>query len=210
MTTSQKQIQKTSSIPAESILVVKRSVLFTQDINAWHGMNTTNLEDFITTINNHKEFLPRPEMENDPTYKQIIPYIVFYHDKKYFLMQRKTTASEQRLQGKFSLGIGGHIRQEDMTSHSLFDWAKREFDEEVHYTGSCTITPLGMVNDDSDDVGKVHLGLVLLLTGDSNKISVKSELKNGVLVSLDECINRYDRLESWSQIVINYLKTLNN
>lgn len=210
MGTPQKQTQKTSSTPSESILVVKRSMLFTKETNAWHGMNTTNIEDFINTINNHKEFLPRPYMETDPTYKQIIPYIVFCHDNKVFLMQRKTTASEQRLQGKLSLGIGGHIRKEDMTSNSLFDWAKREFYEEVHYTGTCRITPLGMVNDDSDDVGKVHLGLVLLLTGDSNNISVKSELKSGILVSLDECMKQYDQLESWSQIVVKHLKTLND
>lgn len=208
MNETQKQAQTQSSILVESILVVKRSLLFSH--NAWHGMNTTNLDQFINLITEHKKFLPRPEMEQNPTYKQIIPYLVFCHNEKYFLMQRKTTASEQRLQGKLSLGIGGHMRQEDMTSNSLFDWAKREFDEEVNYNGSCTITPLGMVNDDTDDVGKVHLGLVLLLTGDSDKISVKSELKSGTLVPLNECIKQYDRLESWSQIVVDHLQTIKN
>lgn len=208
MNETQKQTLMQFSVPVESILVVKRSLLFTQD--AWHGMNTTNLDQFIKVITKHKEFLPRPEMEQDPKYKQIIPYLIFCHSEKYFLMQRKTTASEQRLQGKLSLGIGGHMRQEDMISNSLFDWAKREFDEEINYNGSCKITPLGMVNDDTDDVGKVHLGLVLLLTGDSDKISVKSELKSGTLVPLDECVKQYDCLESWSQIVVNHLQTLDD
>ena len=71
MNETQKQTLMQFSVPVESILVVKRSLLFTQD--AWHGMNTTNLDQFIKVITKHKEFLPRPEMEQDPKYKQIIP-----------------------------------------------------------------------------------------------------------------------------------------
>ena len=145
-------------------------------------------------------------METNPLYKQIIPYLIFKHEDRYFLMQRKAKASEQRLKNKYTLGIGGHIRQEDMTSNDIFAWARREFDEEVSYSGSLTITPLGLLNDDSNEVGKVHIGLVLLVEGNSAEITVKSELEGGQLLTLEECEVHYDAMETWSQLIFDYLK----
>lgn len=185
----------------ELILVVKRSELF-KTTPAWHGLNNQAMDAFLTTISEKKEFLPRSLMEEDPTYKQIIPYLVFKHENKYFVMQRRSTTSEQRLKNKFSLGIGGHIRQEDITDNSIFNWARREFDEEVSYKGNLEIQTLGILNDDSNDVGKVHIGLVLLLNGDSANISVKSELKSGELKTFTECKNMAESLESWSQLIL--------
>ncbi len=187
----------------ELILVVKRQELLGNQ--TWHGIKKVDFEQYLQTIQTKKEFLPRSIMETDPSYKQIIPYLVFQFKDKYFLMQRAAKASETRLRNKYSLGIGGHIRQEDMTTNSIFDWAKREFHEEVNYSGKLTLKPLGILNDDTDDVGKVHIGFVLLLQGDSADISIKSELKSGTLVTLDECIALYDSLESWSQLVLNHL-----
>lgn len=188
----------------EQILVVKRATLLKDA--TWHGLNQQDTQTYIDTINAHKEFLPRAPMETNPLYKQIIPYLVFKHQERYFLMQRKAKATEQRLKNKYTLGIGGHIRQEDMTSNDIFDWARREFDEEVAYTGTLTITPLGLLNDDSNEVGKVHIGLVLLVEGDSAEIAVKSELENGQLLTLTECETYYDAMETWSQLVFDYLK----
>src|SRR5690606_7557172 len=105
---------------------------------------------------------PRSLMEQDQRYKQIIPYLVFTHENKYFVMQRTSTTTEQRLKNKYSLGIGGHIRQEDMNGNSIFEWAEREFHEEVSYHGNLEIIPLGVLNDDTNDVGKVHIGFVFL------------------------------------------------
>ncbi len=187
----------------ELILVVKRQELLGNQ--TWHGIKEVDFEQYLQTIQTKKEFLPRGIMETDPSYKQIIPYLVFQFKDKHFLMQRAAHASETRLRNKYSLGIGGHIRQEDMTTNSIFDWAKREFHEEVNYSGNLTIKPLGILNDDTDDVGKVHIGFVLLLQGDSAEISIKSELKSGTLVTLDECTALYDSLESWSQLVFDYL-----
>lgn len=187
----------------ELILVVQRSILLKN--NAWHGIKSDDLDLYLNIIQRHREFLPRAIMENDPTYKQIIPYLIFTHDNRYFLMQRSSTASEKRLQSKFSLGIGGHIRQEDMEGKTIFDWAQREFHEEVAYQGTLEIEPLGILNDDSNDVGKVHLGLVLLLHGNSSNISIKSELKSGTLVTLQECEKNRESLENWSSLVIDYL-----
>src|SRR5438309_8801149 len=147
----------------EHILVVKRSYLFTESVQAWHGLKEVNFEHYMHIINHKKEFHPRSVMETNPAYKQIIPYLIFTHDNNYFLMQRRSDSSETRLRNKLTLGIGGHIRQEDMSysakalqdkqEDSLFAWATREFHEEVEYAGNLTVKPLGIINDDSDDVG---------------------------------------------------------
>ena len=191
----------------EQILVVKRTALF-PDGKAWHGLKRTGLHEFMTTITQEKEFHPRSIMETDPRYKQVIPYLVFTHGGKYFLMQRTAQASEQRLKNKYSLGIGGHMRREDFVTSDIMDWAQREFREEINYNGTHIVKPLGILNDDSNPVGEVHIGCVLLLEGDSSEISVKSELRSGGLVTLDECLPYYEMMEGWSKIVLDTLKIL--
>ena len=199
-----KQSEPIRQTPDKQILVVKRAELFRNE-PAWAGLKKVNFDEYLKTIQEKKEFLPRSVMETDPHYKQIIPYLVFEHSNKYFLMQRTAQATEKRLQNKFSLGIGGHIRQEDMTTDSLFDWAKREFHEEVNYTSAFDIEPLGILNDDSNDVGKVHIGFVFLLHGTSDAISIKSELKSGQLLTLQDMNPYFANMESWSQLVFEFL-----
>jgi len=189
---------------AEEILVVKRSDIFAQE-PAWSGLKKVDFDHYISLIQEKKEFLPRGQMEVDPSYKQIIPYLVFNYEDTYFLMQRKAKSTEKRLQNKYSLGIGGHIRKEDTGSNSIFEWAKREFQEEVHYSGKLDIEPLGILNDDSNAVGQVHIGFVFLLKGDNPDISIKSELESGTLLRLDECKDYFNSMESWSQIVFEFL-----
>lgn len=190
----------------EQILVVKRSALFAE-IEPWHGMNSLAFDKLFKRVEQQQEFHPRSLMETDPTYKQIIPYLVFKHKDSYFLMQRQTKASEQRLKSKYTLGIGGHIRQEDLTKEGIMGWAAREFDEEVNYTDSYTVKPLGVLNDDTDEVGQVHIGFVLLIEGQTGDISVKSELKGGTLCTLEECEKLYSSMEGWSQMVFDLIKS---
>jgi predicted NUDIX family phosphoesterase len=202
------QEQRSSSTFApqeEHILVVKRKTIF-RDEPAWTGLHKGDLARYASLIQANQEFLPRTAMEQDPAYKQIIPYLIFSHNNRYFLMQRRAEATEQRLKNKYSLGIGGHIRQEDITTGSLVDWARREFHEEVDYHGSLVIEPLGILNDDSNDVGKVHLGFVFLLRGDTSAIAVKSELKSGQLVTYEEGMQYREHMESWSQMVFDTLR----
>ncbi|MBT4856136.1 hypothetical protein HOM50_05010 [bacterium] len=196
--------QQSSSTHDEHILVIKRDLFFSIT-PAWDGLKDVSFDQYLQLISDKKEFLPRSVMEQDSSYKQIIPYLVFEFDNKYFLMQRSGTASEARLKNKYSLGIGGHIRQEDMQQQSIFDWARREFHEEINYTGDFEIEPLGVLNDDSNAVGQVHVGFVFLLKGNSADISIKSELKHGALKSLEECKETAENLESWSQIVLEKL-----
>lgn len=202
---SQSSIQAIPQTAPEHILVVKRDIFF-KETPAWHGLKNVDIDQYLSLIQAHKEFHPRPDMELDATYKQIIPYMVFKHGDRYFLMQRSGKASETRLQSKYTLGIGGHVRAEDLQEGStLFDWARREFHEEVSYSGNLTITSLGMLNDDSNEVGKVHVGLVLLLEGDSDQISVLEELQGGQLLTLEECAAYADHMETWSRFIFDAL-----
>ncbi len=204
------QIQKTGqpvvSKQDEMILVVKRAEFFKHEAS-WAGLKQVDFDSYLKLINQKKEFLPRSAMEIDPSYKQIIPYLIFSHKDSYFLMQRRDNATENRLKNKYSLGIGGHIREEDLTNNSIFSWAEREFHEEVSYNDSFTIKPLGILNDDATPVGQVHVGFVFLIEGSTPHISVKSELKNGQLVTLDECKSYFNTMETWSQIVYEFLLT---
>ena len=184
----------------ESILVIKSS-----ELKLWQGLKTDSCDTLLNLINAKKEFHWRSIMETDENYKQVIPYLIFQFQDLFFVMQRKETASEQRLKNKLSIGIGGHIRKEDISSKSLFDWARREFAEEINYDGKFETELIGALNDDSNSVGKVHLGIVFLLKGDSDKIKVRSELKSGYLVKKEDLETLVPKMETWSKIVSQYL-----
>ena len=193
----------------ESILVVQREDICTSAL--WTGYQKSDFSQELITIKNKAIFMPRDIAEESPKYKQIIPYLIFKYQDSYFLMQRKKSTTEQRLALKYTLGIGGHLREEDLAGVTIFDWALREFYEEVNYTGSMTTTALGIINDDATDVGKVHIGFAFLLEGNSPDISIKSELKSGNLVSLHDLKTiYYDSLETWSQIAYQLLCDLEN
>jgi predicted NUDIX family phosphoesterase len=155
-------------------------------------------------------FLERSLAENNELYKQIIPYLVYQYKNSFFLMQRGSKGGEQRLHNCYTLGIGGHVRESDLQdSQSILDWARREFLEEVIFTGNYKPVFLGLLNDDSNAVGRVHLGLVFLLRGDSKHIAIRNqEHRSGKLVSLDQLLAFKDELESWSQIVLDHLNFL--
>ncbi|MBT4594262.1 hypothetical protein HOD08_00050 [bacterium] len=188
----------------EKIFAVRRTDLFKQ--SSPQGFTPTAFSGYEKTLEGHGAFLWRSKLENDPTYKQIIPYMVFTHNKKIFVFQRKDTATEQRLKSKFSIGIGGHLRSEDITGTKISGWGKREFEEEIEYHGSYKIKELGLINNDENAVGLVHAGFATLLIGNSDKISIKSEHKDGWLLSFDECKKIKSRMEDWSQFVMCYLE----
>jgi predicted NUDIX family phosphoesterase len=204
MTTTQVRPPIQSFLSPESILVVKREYLFVGD-ESWSGMRTDNMQRYLNIVVAKKEFLPRDVAEKDPRYKQIIPYLLFMHNNELFVMQRRSDASEIRLQNKYTIGIGGHLRQEDIKSNDIFDWANREFHEEVIYDEAMTIEPVGILNDDTNDVGKVHIGFVFLIHGHSNAIAIRSELKSGSMMDLETCMALKPRFETWSQIALQHL-----
>ena len=154
------------SQPDENVLVVRRS-LFDQ-LGSFHGLNfepKKYLQALLARGNNF--FLPRAQAENDPTHKQIIPYAIIAHDHTVLHYVRGKKAGEQRLVAKGSIGIGGHMNQED---ESLFNFAideaayragvEREVNEEIKIETPFEDRIVALLNDDTTDVGRVHLGIV--------------------------------------------------
>jgi predicted NUDIX family phosphoesterase len=189
----------------EHVLCVKREDLFPD--GAWYGFISEGLERYQEVIRERSFFMPRAEVEEDPAYQQIIPYVVFRNDDRYFLTRRLRASTEKRLRQLYSLGVGGHINPGDLEhGDPIGDGLKREFEEEVEYTGEIEATLLGLINDDSSPVSRVHLALAFLVEGSSPEISIKETDKlAGELLTLEEMRIYYLSMESWSQITYDQL-----
>ncbi len=158
-------------------------------------------ESVLDVIRKSGFFLEREKAENDFSLKQIIPYIVFIRDGMLFTMRRLSKGGEERLHGRTSIGIGGHISHED--AEPISDGLAREFHEEVLYEGTFQPRLLGFINDDSDSVGKVHFGLAYVVEGDA-PISVREkDVLEGVMTRPAD-INS-NSTEKWSRIVLDAL-----
>jgi len=199
----------------EKVMVVARASLFEKDF--WSGIQTQDLSKYLKLIVNNHKFMRRGEAEEDPTWKQIIPYLVFENDGKIFVMRRKKDHTDKRLASMYSIGIGGHINKEDIRNIKgvrgnglIMEWAKREFEEEVEYLGKCETELLGILNYDGRDVGLVHIGLVIKVKGESNNIKIRDEHKEGKLIGVREARKYYKKMETWSQIVYDFLMTKTN
>jgi predicted NUDIX family phosphoesterase len=190
---------------SEQVLCVKRDEIFPD--GAWHGFVSEDLERHQAVIREHHFFKPRSEVEDDPSFQQIIPYVVFRHGDHYFLTHRLRASSEKRLRKQYSLGVGGHINPGDLQAGDpILDGLKREWQEEVIYDGRFEARLIGLLNDDSSPVSKVHLGVVFVVDGDTPNISIRETDKlAGELLTLDEMRIYYLGMESWSQMVYDRL-----
>ena len=189
----------------EHVLCVRRDDLFPD--GAWHGFVGEGLERIQEVIRAKSFFMPRGEVEEDPTYQQVIPYVVFRHGEGYFLTKRLKASSEKRLRQLYSLGVGGHINPGDLEAGDpVADGLKREWEEEVEYSGEFSASLLGLINDDSSPVSRVHIGVVFLVEGSSPAIKIRETDKlSGELLTLEEMRMYYLEMESWSQIVYDRL-----
>ena len=185
---------------SEQVLCVKREDIFPD--GAWHGFVSKDLDRHQAVIREHHMFMARSEVENDPTYQQIIPYVVFRHGDLYFLTHRLRASTERRLRKQYSLGIGGHINPGDLEGGDpILDGLKREWSEEVVYDGRFEAELIGLLNDDSSPVSKVFV-----VDGDSPNISIRETDKlAGELLTLEEMRIYYLGMESWSQMVYDRL-----
>lgn len=193
------------SAAAEQVLCVRREDIFPDA--AWHGFVTADLDRHQKVIRERHFFKPRGEVENDPAFQQIIPYVVFRHDDRYLLTHRLRASSEKRLRKQYSLGVGGHINPGDLVAGDpILDGLKREWQEEVVYDGRFEARLIGLLNEDSSPVSKVHLGVVFLVDGDTPNITIREKDKlAGELLTLEEMRMYYLAMESWSQIVYDRL-----
>ncbi|MDQ6898660.1 MAG: NUDIX hydrolase [Candidatus Dormibacteraeota bacterium] len=189
----------------EEVLCVLRAEIFPD--GAWHGFVGEGLQRCQRVIREQSFFLPRGQVEDDSTYQQIIPYCVFRHGDLYFLTRRLKASKEKRLRQQYSLGVGGHINRSDLAGGDpITDGMRREWEEEVVYGGSFKAELLGLLNDDSSPVSKVHLGVVFLIDGDSAEIAIRETDKlSGELLTLEEMRIHYLAMESWSQMVYDRL-----
>ena len=190
---------------SESILVVRREYLaphLTEDF----GLITEGVEEIVRVIEAHHEFRPRPEMETDPAYKQIIPYVLVTRGAEAFVMQRLKKGGEQRLHGLLSLGVGGHINPVDEAEGSaLTAGLRREVDEEVAMERAVSLTPLGVINNDRDEVGRVHLGFLFRLEAEGAVTVRETEKLSGSFMPIAALPALRDKMEGWSQIALEVL-----
>ena len=191
---------------SEQVLCVRRDDIFPD--GAWHGFVSDHLERHQAVIRERHFFKPRAEVEDDPVFQQIIPYVVFRHEQRYLLTHRLRASSEKRLRKQYSLGVGGHINPGDLEAGDpILDGLKREWHEEVVYEGRFEALLIGLLNDDSSPVSKVHLGVVFLVDGDTPDIAIRETDKlAGELLTLEEMRIFYLGMESWSQMVYDRLE----
>ncbi len=152
----------------EQILVIPEQALM-ELIDNKRGLISVNKEKAFKVIQERGCFKPRTEMETNPGYKQVIPYILMKDSKgKVLVLKRLTTQSEKRLHNKLSLGIGGHVNSTDseIPVEALKEGMKREIQEEVNVTLLETPRFQGIIYDDTTPVGKVHMGHAYSVTVD--------------------------------------------
>ncbi len=199
--------------PNENILVVKRDLF--DKLGSFHGLNfepQKYLDAFLSRGNNF--FLPRSQAERDPTHKQIIPYAIIAHGNTVLHYVRGKKAGEQRLVAKGSIGIGGHMND---TDESLFAWDKdayragveREVNEEIRIDSPFEDRIVALLNDDSTEVGQVHLGIVHVFRLAEPKVQKREAMiTNLAFLTREELLARRDALETWSQICVDSLDRL--
>ncbi len=191
----------------ENVLVVRTEKL-KKYIQGIDGMVDTDREALVDTIINEHEFIPRPDAEVDPSYKQIIPYVVLRQGDKIFTTRRLNKGGEARLHGKVSIGIGGHINPVDETEKEkvLMRGLERELDEEVYIEKRGELKPVGVINNDSNDVGSVHLGLCFTMEVQGKVVVKETEKLEGLWLTIPELMDYWDNMEEWTQIAINAIK----
>ncbi len=196
----------------EQILVVERKAI--ERVGMFQGL-TLDVQPYLDVVfSGVPQFKPRSEMETDPDFKQLIPYVIMSCNGKYLTYLRGKRAGEKRLVGNRSIGIGGHINPiDDMSLFSFRDTylnaVKREVEEEVNLETGYTDYIVALLNDDSNEVGQVHLGVVHLWTLDSENVTKKEQMINQLtFMSIEELMEVRDEMETWSQLCLDGLNEL--
>jgi len=201
------------AVADENVLVFPRSLF--ERLGVFQGFSS-EVDRYLPAILDQKNnsFQPRARAETDPAFKQIIPYVVVTDGKSVLHYVRGKKAGEQRLVAKGSIGIGGHINDED---HSLFavglqafqEAVKREVCEELTVQGSFDAKPVGLINDDSTEVGRVHFGIVHVLFRTPEEVRKNEQVITQVeFIPVEELKARREQMETWSQLCLDNLDAL--
>jgi predicted NUDIX family phosphoesterase len=201
------------SYPGENVLVVRRNLF--EQLGSFQGLNFEP-ENYLNLLlsRGNNFFFPRAQAENDPAYKQIIPYVLLAFQDRVLHYVRGKKAGEQRLVAKGSIGIGGHMNESD---ESLFAWdeqayragVEREVNEEIKIDTQFEDRIVALLNDDTTEVGRVHLGIVHVFRLAQQKVEKREAMiTNLAFLTKAELLNRRESLETWSQICVDSLERL--
>jgi len=156
-------------------------------------------------------FLRRSELEEDPSFKQIIPYAIISHNESFYLFRRTSRQTEKRLHNKFSLGVGGHMNPNDsmeLKEQYLIDELKRELYEEVKLLNGCLIEDIefiGFINDDTIPVGSLHIGLLYNIHVSNKEVYInETDKMTGDWIDKSNLAEFYEGMETWTKITFDF------
>jgi predicted NUDIX family phosphoesterase len=197
----------------EKILCFPTSVL--DELGPFQGLSTDVDRFFPAVVTPPRcTYVPRGEAEGNDRIKQVIPYVLFVCKESLFSYRRGRRGSEERLHELYSVGIGGHIEVQDQLLFSAdavgyHDAMWREIHEEVLLDGSYTETCVGLINDDSTPVGRVHFGMVHLIELERPGVAKnESKITDAGWITFDQARSRIERYEGWSQICLENMDLL--
>ncbi len=204
------------AITNENVLVFPRPLF--EQLGAFQGFNQ-DVNRYLPIILEKKNnsFMARAQAETNPEFKQIIPYVIITDGKNILHYVRGKKAGEQRLVAKGSIGIGGHINNEDETLFGLNsfgleafqDAVKREVCEELSIQGEFNARPVGLINDDFTEVGKVHFGVIHVLRCQPGQVKKNEQVITQMeFILIAELKAKRELMETWSQICLDNLDTL--
>ena len=189
----------------EKVMVVETAYL--TPLIKRDGLTTEHLAEIEEIVDRNHSYMPRAEAESDPTHKQPIPYIVIRRGDRVFMTRRLNKGTETRLHGLASLGIGGHINPADDTpaEKPFMAGLHRELAEEVFLEKPGPMTLMGVINNDSTDVGSVHVGFFYIMDTTGEASVRETEKLTGQWVRISELGALAPEMEGWSQIIIPYI-----
>jgi predicted NUDIX family phosphoesterase len=201
------------SIAGENVLVFPRSLF--ERLGVFQGFSA-EVDRYLPKIldKQNNSFQPRARAELDPNFKQIIPYVVVTDGKSILHYVRGKKAGEKRLVAKGSIGIGGHINDADHTFfadglQAFQEAVKREVCEELAIQGAFDARPVGLINDDSTEVGRVHFGVVHVLFRTPEQVKKNEQVITQVgFVPFEQLKTKREQMESWSQLCLDHLDAL--
>ncbi|MEW5989797.1 MAG: NUDIX hydrolase [Chloroflexota bacterium] len=186
----------------EQVLVIPRSAVMGDP--GWRGVRTAGLETFPDLVAREGRYVPRSIAELDRSSKQIIPYLVLRDGARLFLMRRTRAGGDARLHDRYTIGVGGHLNPGDTDlAHGL----RREWGEEIEADFTPDFRPVGLLNDDTGDVGSVHLGAVYLADAAGRPVAIRETHKlAGAFASAAEVAAVLELMESWSRLVFEFIE----
>jgi predicted NUDIX family phosphoesterase len=186
----------------ERVLVIPRTSIMGDP--GWRGVRSDGVEGFEHLVAREGSFRARAAVEPDRSWKQVIPYLVLRDGERYFLMRRTKAGGDARLHDLWSIGVGGHLNPGD---GDLAGGLRREWREEVVADFEPDFELIGLLNDDTTDVGSVHLGAVYLADARGRRVSIRETDKlSGDFASPRDVAAVVERMESWSALVFEHLE----